>query len=137
MSFRLVETGWDAEFASASSSLAHELRIITPFVQLNAVQGLVTKRLRSLTLITRFNLDDLCAGVSSLDALEWLLKQGAAIRGIQNLHAKAYLFDDTRAIVTSANLTTAALVRNHELGFVTTDAPLIAECRAYFDRLWI
>jgi hypothetical protein len=137
MSFRLVELGWDSEFASASSSLNHELRVVTPFLQLNAVQGLVTKKLRSLSLITRFNLDDLCAGVSSLDALAWLLKQGAAIRGIQNLHAKAYVFDDARAIVTSANLTTAALVRNHELGFVTTDAPLIAECRAYFDRLWI
>jgi hypothetical protein len=136
MSFRLVETGWDAEFASASSSLVHELRIITPFVQLNAVQGLVKKRLRSLALITRFNLDDLCTGVSSLEALGWLLKQGAEIRGIQNLHAKAYLFDDLCAIVTSANLTRAALVRNHELGFVATDAPLIVECRAYFGRLW-
>lgn len=136
MSFRLVETGWDEEFAAAAARLTSELRVVTPFLQLSAVRGLVTKKLRSLSVITRFNLDDFCAGVSSLDAIEWLVAQGADIRGIQNLHAKAYVFDDARAIVTSANLTTAALVRNHELGFVTTDSPLVVECRGYFDRLW-
>lgn len=136
MSFRLVETGWDNEFATAAAALDQELRIVTPFLQLDAARKIVTKKLRTLSVVTRFNLDDLCAGVSSLDALDWLLAQGAEIRGIQNLHAKAYLFDDARAIVTSANLTTAALVRNHELGFITTGAALVAECRSYFDRLW-
>jgi hypothetical protein len=136
MSFRLVETGWDNEFTTAAAALNQELRVITPFLQLDAARKIVPKRLRTISVVTRFNLDDLCAGVSSLDALDWLLAQGAEIRGIQNLHAKAYLFDDARAIVTSANLTTAALMRNHELGFVTTGAALVAECRAYFDRLW-
>jgi hypothetical protein len=136
MSFRLVETGWDNEFATAAAALNRDLRIVTPFLQLDAARKIVTKKLRTLSVVTRFNLDDLCAGVSSLDALDWLLAQGAEIRGIQNLHAKAYFFDDARAIVTSANLTTAALVRNHELGFITTGAALVAECRSYFDRLW-
>jgi phosphatidylserine/phosphatidylglycerophosphate/cardiolipin synthase-like enzyme len=136
MSFRLVETGWDDEFAAAAAATSHEIRIVAPFLQLDAAQKLVTKKLRALVVVTRFNLDDFCAGVSSLDALDWLLKQGAQIRGIQNLHAKAYIFDKTRAIVTSGNLTTAALVRNHELGFITTGTALVAECRAYFDRMW-
>ena len=32
-------------------------------------------------------------------------RTGARARGIKNLHAKAYIFGDRRAIVTSANLT--------------------------------
>lgn len=136
MSFRLIETGWDNEFGVAASAVSQDLRIVTPFLQSDAAQKIVTKKLRTLSVVTRFNLDDFCAGVSSLDTLEWLIGEGAEIRGIQYLHAKAYLFDDARAIVTSANLTTAALIRNHELGFVTTETGLITECRAYFDRLW-
>ena len=45
-----------------------------------------------------------------------LLDAGASIRGIQNLHAKLYLFGTSRAIITSANLTEAALTRNQEFG---------------------
>ena len=47
-----------------------------------------------------------------------------------------YLFGSKRAIVTSANLTEAALDRNHEFGLVSEDPDIIAACRRYFDDLW-
>ena len=136
MSFRLVENQWHREFTDAAEGLRHELRIMTPFLQLKAAKQLITKKLRSISVITRFNINDFSQKVSSIEALKWLLAQGAEIRGVKNLHAKAYIFDDARSIVTSANLTTAALVTNHELGFVTTDSPLVAQCSAYFDQMW-
>jgi phosphatidylserine/phosphatidylglycerophosphate/cardiolipin synthase-like enzyme len=67
-----------------------------------------------LQAITWFNLADFAKGVSDIDALRMLLDAGASVRGIRNLHAKVYLFGVSRAIITSANLTAAALDRNHE-----------------------
>jgi hypothetical protein len=65
-----------------------------------------------------------------------LMDHGARIRAVKHLHAKLYLFGKRRAIVTSANLTEAALARNHELGYVVENAVGVAECRSYFDDLW-
>jgi len=84
---------------------------------------------------TRFNLDDFAEGVSDIAALRMLLDAGAQVRGVRKLHSKLYLFGN-RAIVTSANLTKAALDSNHEFGLVTDDALIMATCRAYFDDLW-
>jgi len=69
-------------------------------------------------------------------ALRLLLDAGAEIRGVRNLHAKLYLFGASRVILTSANLTEAGLLRNHELGFVASDPKIGAHCRQYFDKLW-
>jgi hypothetical protein len=74
--------------------------------------------------------------VSDLDALTVLLQNGAQIRGVQNLHSKLYLFGKNRVIVTSANLTESALLRNHEFGFVAQDDAIVDGCRKYFEDLW-
>jgi hypothetical protein len=39
-------------------------------------------------------------------------------------------------VITSADLTDAALSRNHELGLIIEDAAVIAGCHRYFDNLW-
>ena len=49
---------------------------------------------------------------------------------------QALSFWESRAIVTSANLTSAALGRNHEFGMVSDDPNVIVACRSYFDDLW-
>ena len=48
-------------------------------------------------------------GPSDVEALRMLFNGGANIRGIGNLNAKLYLYETSRAIITSANLTEAAL----------------------------
>ena len=55
---------------------------------------------------------------------------------MRNLHAKMYLFGNRRAIITSCNLTKAALSQNYELGIVVEDEDLIVKCEEYFDELW-
>ena len=87
-------------------------------------------------MITRFNLADFADGVSDVAALRMLLDAGASVRGIRDLHAKLYLFGTSQAIITSANLTEAALTRNQEFGVVAMTQPVIAACRHYFDELW-
>ena len=110
---------------------------MTPFIQLQAAKRLVSGGVpRSLRVLTRFSLMDFAEGVSSSEALRFLLGHGAKIRGIKNLHAKLYVFGVSRAILTSANLTERALKTNHELGIVTDDHSMIQSCTEYFDSLW-
>ncbi len=134
--FRLVDERWDRQFADALSEGADELRIICPFIKDGALKKLLRRKPRKIRVITRFNLADFATGVSDINALQRLLDAGAAVRGVKNLHAKLYLFGESRAIITSANLTEAAVERNHELGIVSDDADLMKNCHAYFDNLW-
>ena len=136
MTIRLVDKGWDKELTEALRADASELRIICPFIKASAIESLLSCQLGNIQVITRFNIVDFAEGVSDVAALQKLLGADARVRGIRNLHAKLYLFGVSRAIITSANLTRAALSRNHEFGMVAEDAEIIAECRTYFDNLW-
>ena len=134
--FRLIDEQWDKQFDEASKEGADVLRIICPFIKDGALKKLLSRRHRKIQVITRFNLEDFAAGVSDINALRRLLDAGATVRGVKNLHAKLYIFGESRAIITSANLTEAAMARNHELGVVSDNAKLVKKCCAYFNKLW-
>ncbi len=136
MMIRLVDAGWERELVEAARADATNLRIICPFIKVGALRRLLSNRPNSIEVITRFNLQDFARGVSDIAALRTLLSADARVRGIRNLHAKLYLFGASRVIITSANLTEAALCRNQEFGVVSEDASVVATCSAYFDALW-
>jgi len=134
--FRLIDTGWGRVLDQAVAASCSEVRIVCPFIKERAVKRLLKgNRPDEVQVITRFNLADFGEGVSDTAALRLLLDQGAQIRGIRGLHAKLYLIGQC-AIVTSANLTEAALSRNHEFGFVATHDDIVRRCNEYFDKLW-
>lgn len=136
MTTRFVDSGWALEIAKAVRADASELAIISPFIKRGALQRFLSMGPKSIRVITRFNLSDFADGVSDISALRRLLADGAKVRGLKNLHAKMYLFGSSRAIVTSANLTEAALARNHEFGMISQDTAIVSACRHYFDHLW-
>lgn len=137
MDFRLVDSRWDKELDNALHADHLNIRIVCPFIKKRVAERLIKYgKPKSIQVITRFNLADFCDGVSDTAAIRLLLENGAQIRGIRNLHAKLYTFGTSRAIMTSANLTDAALSRNHEFGFVTNDINIIGRCHQYFDTLW-
>ena len=73
---------------------------------------------------------------------EWLDRPDVAVRRYVHkfLHGKAYLFGDAgdarAALVTSANLTSAGMWRNLELGLVHYDPPVAQRAVQWFDGLW-
>lgn len=138
MAIRLIDRKWAQELEAAIRVDNRELRLISPFIKMSAIERLLQRGRgpRLIRVITRFSLNDFASGVSDMAALYRLLEAGASIRGIRNLHAKVYLFGARRAIVTSANLTEAGIVRNHEFGMVAEDHADVQACRAYFDHLW-
>lgn len=136
MTIRLVDGGWGHEMDSAIALAADTIQLVSPFIKSRTTRRFLSARPKNLRVITRFNLDDMAAGASDIAALHSLLKAGAQIRGIKNLHSKLYIFGASQVIVTSANMTEAALFRNHEFGFVSQDKKIIATCSSYFDDLW-
>lgn len=130
----ILDGAWDQHFRSAAMISAMELRVASPFIKLKAAERLLYGwQPQRIHVLTRFSLTDMAAGVSDISALRFLLERGAQVRGIKHLHSKLYLFGAQRVIVTSANLTSAALTRNLELGFVSEDVGAIKKCRTYFD----
>ena len=135
--FRLVDSGWSKVFDDAILLGHTELRIVCPFIKRQAAERLLKKgRPQDIQVITRFNLRDFHDGVSDTAALRLLLEKGAQVRGVCSLHAKLYIFGVTRVIVTSANLTDAALNRNQEFGFMAENTKIIGGCVDYFEDLW-
>jgi hypothetical protein len=137
LKFRLVHSHWGKHLDTGLESDHSSIRIVCPFIKRRAAERLLKwGKPDTLQVITRFNLADFSAGVSDTSALRLLLGSGAQIRGVRNLHAKVYLLGAGRVIMTSANLTSAALQKNLEFGFVAEDAGIVGECRQYFDDLW-
>ncbi len=77
------------------------------------------------TLITRTDLRDFAMRASSLETLCTLARDGVSVYSLSRLHAKMYIFDDTSALVTSANATYSGMRRNLECGLVTRESRVV------------
>ena len=64
----------------------------------------------------RFNQEEKKYYDTHLDILSKLEKCGAFIKGYENAHAKLLIIDEKRALLTSANYTTASMYHNIEIG---------------------
>ena len=116
---------WLAERARACKS---RMLVGSPYVNngvlklTDMVSGRVTR-----TLVTRTDLRDFALGSSSLGTLCTLAGQGVAVHSLHGLHAKMYIFDDTSALVTSANATNSGMWRNLECGLGTGDRQVVRD----------
>lgn len=109
-----------------------ELIIVSPWIKQSAV-NLVIKSINNnhvkLKIYTRFNLNDLAKGISDLKAISSLLNyfQKSEIRFIPNLHAKIYISDNKKALITSGNLTRGGLNSNVEAGILLNEDKLVSD----------
>lgn len=137
MTLELVHDKWADHILGARSRNPGDLLIVCPFIKQQTIKqildGFVSKDVR---VITRFNKLDFYRGVSDIEALRFLLDQGAIVRGIKGLHSKVYVFGGREVIVTSANLTRSALYHNYEFGFKSAQDVLVKESIKYFQHLW-
>ena len=110
---------WLAEHARTCTK---RMLVGSPYVNAAIIKltDMVSKEV-SRTLVTRTDLRDFAVGSSNLDTLCALAKEGVAVRSLSGLHAKLYVFDDSSALVTSANATFSGMQRNLECGLGTED----------------
>ena len=114
-------------FMELCSNANESIKLCAPYVKTSVIKDICIRKKTETTisLITRVNLRDYHSKVSDIEALEQTLNIGGSVYNCSNLHAKTYIFDSRRCIISSANLTSAGLKRNAELGFLTNRSDII------------
>lgn len=79
------------------------------------------------TLVTKTDLRDFVMGSSNLETLCNLANQGVRVLSLTGLHAKVYVFDRSRALITSANATWSGLRRNREFGVAVSERSAVSK----------
>lgn len=120
----LLTVEWKNKFTTLLNETRKSLLVISPFITENAVnllESIVKKSSISIEILTRCNDIDFLNNASDISAIRKLINFGAKVKAKKHLHAKAYIFDGIKAIVTSANFTGGGLNRNIELGVYLED----------------
>lgn len=138
VAIRCLHRGWKDALVDLIGSAQSELVVAAPFITADGttlVQSHVGSALREsgrLEMLTDLSPVHVCDGSLDPDALSSLVSSHSrcALWHVPALHAKVYLADNQRAIVTSANLTAGAFYRNVEYGVEIRDPDIVQQIRS-------
>jgi hypothetical protein len=134
---RPLHRGWKTALTDLIGSAQQELVVAAPFITAGGTQ-VVAEHLSAsvreqgrVQMVTDLSPAHVCDGSLDTDALATLCDthSSCAIWHVPALHAKVYIADCVRAIVTSGNLTDGAFYRNAEYGVEITDRGLVNQIR--------
>jgi hypothetical protein len=127
-----------AALADVVHSARNELLIASPYIK-EKEAGWVCDELAvgspndgfRLKVLTDIRSDSVLGGSLDLEALELFSQRRTAVQvvSLPRLHAKVYVADNRRALVTSANLTPSGLDHNFEYGVSLDDVGLVSKVR--------
>lgn len=135
-SVQLIRSPWSEAFAEFGRSIREEAILAAPFIGAGTLEHLASmlnhERPPKIDLITNLAVGSLLHGTVDTEAIANFSRSlpAVAIQNLPGLHAKAYIADDTLAIITSGNLTRASLYRNYEYGVQITDPSLVRQIAA-------
>lgn len=121
-----LQRGWDEALTGLVSDAQHRLVIASPFITGVGARAVInglndafrrSGRLELLTDLSPAHVSDGALDISSLLDLHNSVEE-SCLWHVPSLHAKVYIADETRSIVTSGNLTANGLYRNAEYGVV-------------------
>jgi len=120
------------------SNSAKSIKMCVPYIKTSIIKDILMHKPSKvkLELITTSNLASFASGGSDICAIKQLINEGVKVYNYQGLHAKIYVFDDERAIITSANLTYNGLYKNYEYGvYVNEDKETMNKIVSDFDNM--
>ena len=130
---QLLSRAWRDDLGEVASSASCSVLIAAPFIKLREAVWLGKLLSPGIEVITLANVDPDAVSASALDlaALHHLagLSPAARLIALGNLHAKVFVADDRAAIVTSGNLTRAALDTNLEYGVLLREPEAVRTVR--------
>jgi WD40 repeat protein len=112
--------GWHRTLFEMIRDAQAEVLLVTPWLKISGAELVLNALIENnaspppaARLLTSLEIEDFCGPVSAsdLEAYMLLLAYGFEIRAVRGLHAKIYVCDSTRVIVTSGNLTSRGLGR--------------------------
>lgn len=132
---------WCNELTALVESAEHRLVIAAPFISAEGarcVSDVMRPSLREsgrVEILTDLSPTHVADGSLDPEAVIRLYcsASSATLWHLPRFHAKVYIADDTRAIVTSGNLTASALYRNVEYGVRFNDPGVIRDIQSHFD----
>ena len=105
----------------------NDIHIISAYCKKSAfafVESCIVNPMQNKSLMVRFSYDDIIKGASDLDVYDFCKNNGWQLYMRLDLHAKTYIFDKTRCIVGSANLTSRGINiadnANYEIALLTS-----------------
>lgn len=111
------------QFFDLVSSSKSIIRLCAPYVKSEIVNNIYSLKKSSVDVeyISNFSLPNFYKKSSDIEAFETIMNRKDKIFNCQTLHAKFYIFDDKKTIITSANLTSSGFKRNIEYGVFIDD----------------
>lgn len=124
---RIITNPWKKDFLRLVKESKQSIKITSPFVKQNICKEIfeIKNKQTRFELITSFKLANVFSHSLDLAGLEHILDNEGIIKNYPRLHSKMYVFDDTQAVVTSANLTNGGLLTNYEYGIFIDDKKLV------------
>jgi HKD family nuclease len=117
---------------------SQEQLLASPFIKTNVAQMILNNRPTEaeISLITSYKLTNFYRNSSDLEALRRFIENRIEVRNYPLLHAKTYIFDSKRAIITSANLTLGGLENNYECGVLIDDLDTVSRLKSDFLQIF-
>ncbi len=117
---------------------SQEQLLASPFIKANVAQMILDNKPTEakISLLTSYKLNSFYRNSSDLTALKHFIESRIEVRNYPTLHAKTYIFDSERAIITSANLTLGGLQNNYECGVLLHDSNTVSRLRADFLQIF-
>lgn len=138
---RVIESPWAPTFREFIGSARHSVVLVAPFITaapLRIVQeSLHSSCLKRIDILMNFASSSLISRSCDPRALAKFASEVPPTRvfHLPGLHAKVYIADGNRAIVTSVNLTANALYSNTEIGLLVTERHAASDLATYLDGL--
>jgi phosphatidylserine/phosphatidylglycerophosphate/cardiolipin synthase-like enzyme len=132
-----LQRGWDKNLATLFGNVKSELTISSPFIS-DAGADLLIKSVSNafkargeLRFITDLSPRNIYQGLTKPRSLDKFFREINLVQifHLPKLHAKVYIQDNKKAIVTSGNLTAGGLYNNFEYGIFTDDCTFVADIK--------
>jgi len=115
-----------------------EQLLASPFIKANIAKMILDNKPTEakISLLTSYKLNSFYRNSSDLTALKSFIENRIEVRNYTSLHAKTYIFDSQRTIITSANLTLGGLKNNYECGVLIDDPNIANRLKADFSQIF-
>ncbi len=124
----IVSSPTDKWFKEAIRTCKESLTVASPFVGDYLPSALAAiDRPIECTLLTRTLLADFASGSSDFEAVVKVARRFGGVLSLSSLHAKVYVVDRSKALVTSANATFSGMYRNRECGIEITQRTTVED----------
>jgi len=133
MTILFCERQWRPQLERLVRGVKSELLIVCPFIK-DAEADFIADRLGTnahVRALTDLRMDSVVTNALDVEALLTLSRFSVnkQVLTLSGLHAKVFVADRKRAIITSGNLTQSGLDRNHEYGVAVSDAKMVGQVR--------